>query len=157
MRLADGYSASGAKVDEIVLGLGIENPAAAYNERRLGRPKQLGGVGDFAQVGRNAADAVHPFLEERCWIVVGLYLHVLAEGEDDGAAFGGVGQNRDRSIERRHDLFGARDAVEIPRHRAEAVIGADCSIVEILDLLQNRVRFAGDEDVAGNEVGLEAD
>ena len=94
---------------------------------------------------------MHALVEEARRIVIGLGLHVLAEGERHRPAFGRIGQDRDRPIERRHDLLGTRDAVEIARHRAEAVVGAHRSVAEILDLLQNRVGPAVGEHVAGDQ------
>ena len=94
---------------------------------------------------------MHALVEEARRIVIGLGLHVLAEGERHRPAFGRIGQDRDRPVERRHDLLGPRDAVEIARHRAEAVIGAHRSVAEVLDLLQNRIGPAVGEHVAGDQ------
>ena len=106
---------------------------------------------DLVRVGREATEAVQAVFEEACGIVVGFGLHVLAEGERHRAAFGRVGQHGHRPAERRHDLLGPHDAVEIARDRAETVVGADRPVAEILDLLQNRIGPAAGEDVAGNE------
>ena len=86
--------------------------------------------------------------EEALGIVVGLGLHVLAEGQRHRAAFGRVGQHGHRPLQRRHDLLGPGDAVEVARDRAEAVVGRDRAVAEILDLLQHRVGAAVGEDVA---------
>ncbi len=43
------------------------------------------------------------------------------------------------------------DAVEIARHRLEAIVGGHAAVVEILDLLQHRVRRARGEHVAGQQ------
>ena len=148
LRLGDRNAASGAKVDEFALRIGIENAAAADHERLLGRFQKRRGFVDLARVWRDAPLAVHALFEEACRIVVGLGLHVLAEGEGHRPALRRIGQHRDRSVQRRHDLLGARDAVEIPRHGTEAVVGAHRSVAEVLDLLQNRIGPAVGEDVA---------
>ncbi len=144
-------AAPGAEIEEIPLGLRIEHAAAANDERTLGRGEQRRGFLHLARIGRGAADAVDAGGEEALGIIVGLRLHVLAEGERDGAAFGGIGQNGDCAVERGHDLLGPRNAVEIARNRAETIVGADRAVAEILDLLQHRVGLAGGEHVAGNE------
>jgi hypothetical protein len=76
---------------------------------------------------------------------------VLAEGERHRPALGRIGQDRDRPVQGRHDLLGARNAVEIPRHRTETVVDADRSIPEVLDLLQNRIGPAAGEHVARDQ------
>ena len=43
------------------------------------------------------------------------------------------------------------DAVEIARHRPEAIVGGNAAVVEILHLLQHRIGRARDEDVAGQQ------
>ena len=82
-------------------------------------------------------------LEEAFGIVVGLGLHVLAQRQRHRPAFGRVGQHLHGAVERGDDLFGPRDAVEVARHRAEAVVGRNGAVAEILDLLQHRDRAGG--------------
>ena len=113
--------------------------------------QERGGFLDLARVGRDAPRTVHALVEEACRIVVRLGLHVLAEGERHRSALGRIGQHRDRPVQRRHDLLGARDAVEIARDRAEAIVGADRSVAEVLDLLQNRIGPAIGEHVARHQ------
>ena len=52
---------------------------------------------------------------------------------------------------RGQQMLGAGEAVEVAADRAEAVIRADRPIIEILDLLQHRIRPAICEDVAGDQ------
>ena len=47
-------------------------------------------------------------------------------------------------------MFGPRDAIEIARDRAEAVVRRDRAVVEILDLLQHRVGATVGEDIAAD-------
>ena len=98
--------------------------------------------------GALAAQAMHALVEEALGVVERFGLDVLAEGERHRAAFGRVGQHRDRARQRRHDLLGPHDAVEIARDRAEAIVGAHRAVAEILDLLQHRIGAAIGEDVA---------
>ena len=90
-------------------------------------------------------------VEEAFGIVIGLGLHVLAEGQRHRPAFGRIGQHRHGAVERRDQLLGPRDAVEIARHRPEAVIDATRAVAEILDLLQHRIGQAVGEDIAGQQ------
>ena len=108
--------------------------------------------------GAGAGAAAVPFLggEELGRPVVGLGLHVLAEGERDRAAVGGVGHGGEGAGERGQELLGAGDAVEVAADRAEGVVGGDGAVAEVLDLLQHRVGGAVGEDVAGDEEDGEA-
>ena len=81
--------------------------------------------------------------EEALGPVVGLGLHVLAEGERHRPAVGRVGHHPHRAGQRGQQLLGPRDAVEIAADGAEAVVGADRAVAEILDLLQHRVGRRG--------------
>ncbi len=53
-------------------------------------------------------------------------------------------------------MLGAADAVEVAHDGAEAVVGGDGGVVEVLDLLQHRVGGAVGEDVAGDEQDRQA-
>ena len=90
-------------------------------------------------------------LEEALGPVVGLGLHVLAEGQRHRAAVGRVGHRAEGARQRGQQLLGPGDAVEIAADRPEAVVGADRAVAEILDLLQHRVGAAAGEDVAGQQ------
>ncbi len=94
---------------------------------------------------------MHALVEKARRIVVGLRLHVLAEGERHRPALGGIGQDRDRPIERGHDLLGPRDPVEIARHGLKAVVGAHRSVGEVLDLLQNGIGPPAREHIAKDQ------
>ena len=94
---------------------------------------------------------MHALVEEARRIIIGLGLHVLAEGERHRPALGRIGQDRDRPSQRWHDLLGARDPIEIARHGLKAVIGAHRSVAEVLDLLQNGIRPTVGEHVARDQ------
>ena len=53
---------------------------------------------DLARIGRDAAHTMHALVEEAGWVVVGLGLHVLAEGERHRPAFGRIGQDRQSRV-----------------------------------------------------------
>jgi hypothetical protein len=140
---------AGAEVDQLPFGVGIKDAAAADHERLLRFSQDRRRFLDLAWIGGDTAQAMNAFIKEARRIVIGLCLHVLAEGERHRPAFGRIGQDSHRPAQRRHDLLGACDAVEIARHRLEAIIGAHRSVAKILDLLQNGVGPAVCEHVAG--------
>ena len=147
----DGDVAAGGEVGEQVLGAGIEDAAAGDDHRRLRGPDRGDDLGDLDRVGLGAADAPDAGLEEALGVVVGLGLHVLAEGEADRAAVDGVGHRAQRPGERGQEVLGAGEAVEVAGDRLEGVVGRDGAVVEVLDLLEHRVGAAVGEDVAAEE------
>ena len=100
-------------------------------------------VRQFVDIRTNAALRPDLLGKEALRIIVGLGLRVLAQGQRHGAAFGRIGQHIHGALQRRHDLLGPRDAVEIARHRPEAIVGRDRAVGEILDLLQAPDRAGG--------------
>ena len=140
-----------AKSASSVLGAGVEHAAPRHDHRRLGGAERGDDGLDLDRVGLGPADAPHPRLEEALRVVVGLGLHVLAEGEAHRAAVGRVGHRPERAGERGQEVLGAGDAVEVADDRPEAVVGRDRAVVEVLDLLQHRVGPAVGEDVAADE------
>jgi hypothetical protein len=151
LRLGDGHSPSRAEVDQLALGVGIEDAAAADDERLLARRQEIDCDGDLVRVRRDPPLAIHPLLEKRSWIVIGFRLDVLAEGERHRPAIGRIGQDGKRARQRRHDLLGTRDAIEIARHRPEAVVRARRPVAEVFDLLQHRIGLPIGENVAGDQ------
>ena len=131
--------------------LGVEHAAAGDDQRPLRAADGVGGDLDLAQAGARAAAV--PFLrrEELGRPVVGLGLHVLAEGEGHRAALGGVGHRREGAGQRGEQLLGPHDAVEVAADRPEGVVDGHGAVVEVLELLQHRVGRAVGEDVAGEE------
>ena len=146
-----GNVAPGGEVGEQVLGAGIEHAAAGDDHRRLRGADRGDHLRHLDRVGLGPADAPDPRLEEALRVVVGLGLHVLAEGEADRAAVGRIGHRAQRAGQRGQDVLGPGDAVEVAGDRLEAVVGRDRAVVEVLDLLQHRVGPAVGEDVAADE------
>ncbi len=105
----------------------------------------------FVRIRLRTTDRPDLFGKEAFRIVIGLGLNILAERECHRTAIGRIGQDLHGAAQCWNDLLGAGDAVEVARHRTEAVIGGHRAIAEILDLLQNRIRAAIGEDVAGKE------
>ena len=123
--------------------LAVEHAAAGNDERLLCRAQRLDRGGKLALVGTDAARQPQALGEEALGIVESLGLDVLAEGERHRPAIGRIGQHRHGALQRRDELLGPGDAVEIARHRPEAVVGRDGAVAEILDLLQDRDRECG--------------
>ena len=112
---------------------------------------RVDGVGEFGLVGADAARRQIVLREEAFRIIVGLGLRVLAQRQRHRAAFGGVGEHGHGALQRGDDLLGPRDAVEIARDRAEAVVGRHRAVGEVFDLLQHRIGPAVGENVAGQK------
>ena len=126
--------------------------AAAGNEHRLLRcPQKTRHRVELDRLGLLRADANERRCKELRRKVVCLRLHVLRQGQRDRAALRRIGQHGDRARQSGEELGGREDAVEIARHRLEAVVGRDAAVVEILDLLQHGVRIARDEHVTGQQ------
>ena len=133
---------------EIVFRFTVEDAAAGDDERTPGRLDKGDGLRQLRLVGPRPARLPDALGEEPVGIVESFGLHVLAERERHGAAFGRIRQHLHRALEGGHDLLGPGDAVEITRDGPEAVIGGDGPVAEILDLLQHRIGAAPGEDVA---------
>ena len=78
-------------------------------------------------------------------------LHVLRQREGHRAGLDGIGEHPHRLRQRGKELFRARDAVEEPAHRPEAVIDADVALQGMLQLLQHRPLVAGRVVVGGQQ------
>ena len=133
---------------EPVAGLGVVDPAAGDDEGRPGGAKRGSGTLQLARIGALAAHGPCSGPEECLGIVAGLRLHVLAQRQGDRAAFGRIDQRRHRPRQGRKKLLRTGDAIEVAAHGTEAVVGADGAVLEVLDLLQDRIGDAAREDVA---------
>ena len=68
------------KGQKLVLGLGIEHAAARDDHRLFRRLHQRDDIGDLARIGFGPADAPDMGCKKALRIIIGLGLHVLAEG-----------------------------------------------------------------------------
>ncbi len=136
---------------EPVLGTRVEHAAARHDDGFRGTAQDRGRGREFVGIRGRAADPAQPLDEEALGVIVGLGLHVLAERQGHGPAIGRIGQHGQGPLQRRHELFGSGDAVEIARHGPEAVVGRDRAVAPILHLLEHGVGAPVGEDVAGNE------
>ncbi len=92
-----------------------------------------------------------PLGEELLRPVVGLRLHVLRQGQRDGAGVGGVGEDPHRGEGGGDQRLGAGHAVEVLRDGPQAVVDRHVARVRHFELLEHRVGGPGGEDVAGQE------
>ena len=129
-------------------GFGIQHAAAGNDDRLCRCFEHRDRMGQFVRIGMQAARGPDFFVKEAFGIIIGFRLHILAERQRDRAAIGGIGQHLHGAAQRRDDLFGAGDAVEIARNRAEAVVDGHRAVAEILDLLEDRIRTAIGKDIA---------
>ena len=118
---------------------------------RLGGLDRRDRRGELVFVRTDAARRPDLFGEQALRPVVGFGLNVLAHRQRHRPAFGGIGEHVHGALQGRNQLLGAIDAVEVARHRPEAVVGRHGSVAEVLDLLQHRVGQSVGEDVAGQQ------
>lgn len=126
-------------------------PSTANDQRLAFAFEQRQRITEHRFSRRTTLDAVHAFLQEVIRVVVGLGLHVLRQGQGHRAGFGGVGEHTHGVDRRGHELLWTIDAVPVFAHGLERVVGADAQVVELLDLLQHRVRLAAGVNVAGQQ------
>ena len=136
---------------KLIRRIGIKNAATGDDHRTLGTPDHVGNTLCLDLIGRGAADAPQFFVEKLFRIVIGLGLCVLAEGQCHRSGLRGIGHHLHGAGQGGQQVFGAGDAVEITADGAEAVVGGDRAVAEILNLLQHRVGAAGGEDVAWDQ------
>ena len=94
---------------------------------------------------------MHARAEEALGKLCDLGLHVLGQGQRYRPAARGIGEDVDRRGQARHELLGARDAIPVTGDRTKAIVGRDGGIAEVLHLLEDGIRLAAREDVAGEE------
>ncbi len=134
-----------------LVGRGVLDPATADQQRLALAPQQRHGVRQHRFGGWPPVDAMHPSGEEAQRVIVGLGLHILGQRQGHRAGLGRVGQHPHRLQRRAHQLLRAVDPVPVFAHRLEGIVGADAQVMELLDLLQHRVRLAAGEHVAGQQ------
>ena len=69
-------------------------------------------------------------------------LHILRQRQRNRAAQRGIGEIGDGARQGDEQLMRRDDAVEIARHRTQAIGGRDATILEVFDLLENRIGVA---------------
>ncbi len=128
-------------------GARITHPAAADDQRCALALEQRHGVAEHGVGGWPAVKTMHAFLQEIVWVVIGLGLHILGQGQGHRTGFGRIGKYAHGLDRRAHQLFGTVDPVPIFAHCLERIVGTDTQVVELLDLLQHRVGLAAGIDI----------
>ena len=127
----------------------IEHPAAGNQHRLFSAPDCRYGPIQLVGIGPHPALRVHGLRKKRDRIIIGLGLGVLTQRQRHRPAIGRIGQNLHGPPQRRHDLLGPGDPVEIARYGLETIIGRHRPVGKILDLLQHRVGPPVGKHIAG--------
>ena len=146
--LRHGDPVRGGEAIERLGRLRVMHSAAGDHQWRFGVAQQIRRRRQFAGVRPDPADMPKSRGEKLFGIIERLRLHVLAQRQGHRAALRRIGQHRQRARQCREDLLGPRDAIEVARHRAEAVVRRYRAVAEALHLLQHRVGPARGEHVA---------
>jgi hypothetical protein len=126
----------------------IPDTAAEHQQGTAGRTQDPGRLGDRTAVRARARRPVRHRLEQRVREVVGLGLDVLRQREGHRPGLGRVRQHPRDLRQRREQLLGPADPVEVAGDRAERVVHRRGRVAERLDLLQHRIRRPVGERVA---------
>ena len=136
---------------QVVGRLGVDRAAAGHDDRRRRRPDQAHRVGQVGGLGQRPADAPDARLEEAQGKVERLGLDVLGQRDRDRAGVDRIGQDPERTDERREQLLRTGDPVEVARDRPKRVVHAEVALDRVLDLLENGIRGPVREVVARQE------
>ncbi len=132
-------------------GLRVMDAAAGDDQRPPGVLEHGCGARHLAAIGTGTARLVHPPFEEALGIVIGFALGVLAERQERRPAIGRIEHRGDRLGQRLEDLLRPRDAVPIAGDGPERIVDGERWIMEVLDLLQDRIGKTAGEHVAGKQ------
>ncbi len=151
LRLGDRHAVRFGEGAQRVTGHAVEHAAAGDDHRTLGGAQERDRALELGGVRGRRAESDGRRRKERFGIVPRHRLHVLRQRQRHRPAQCGIGEHVQRARQRREQLLGMDDAIEIARHRPEAVVGRHGAVLEVLDLLQHRVGRARDEYVAGQK------
>ena len=154
--LRDGDSAAPDEPAQHLRRLGVDDAAARDEERLLGAPDQARRAVESRSVGQRPRDVPDTHLEKTVRIVVRLGLHVLGQGQRDGAGVRLAGQDPHRGNCRGDELLRPLDPVEVPRHRDEGIVDADIAARGTFQLLKNGIGTVGGEHVSRQKQHREA-
>ena len=151
LRLGHRHAMRFGKHAQGLPGLAVQHAAARHDQRPFGAGQQGHGLLQLGGIGRRAAQADQRRVEEIHGPVEGLGLHILRQRKAGGAALRRVGHDLDGARQGRQQLPGLHDAVEVARDRAQAVVGAQITLLEALHLLQDGIGQARGKDVPGQQ------
>ncbi len=147
LRLADGDAGAGGEAGQGLVGVGVDDPAAGDDQRRGGRPDEVGGAVEHRALGQRPPDVPGALGEQRDRPVERLRLDVLRQSHCRGAGFARVGEHPHGAQQRGGQLLGAPYPVEVARQRLEGVVDGDVAAAGQLQFLQHRRADAGGEGV----------
>ena len=142
-RLDHRYPRAFGKRSQLGDRTGILHTTARNNHRSLGRGQQRLGLCHLNLIRGLAAHPVHPLFKESGGIIIGPTLHILRQPDKRRPTIGWINHRGNRGRQRLDNLRGMRNAVPKPAHGFERIIGPQCRIAKMLELLQHRVGQAG--------------
>ena len=128
------------------LGVYVTPPPATISGRAGGADRR-DGPGEGRGLRHRSGDVPDPLGEQLVGQVVRLGLHVLRQRERHRTGLGRVGQDARRVQQRRRELLGTVDAIEVHRHGTEDVVDRDVALLQVLELLQDGAGDPGREGV----------
>ena len=142
---AEGFG----KVQELGVGLGIADAAAADHHGTLRLADGLGSVSQSGLGGGAALQTPDALGEEAHGIIISLTLNVLGHGNADRTGVCGIGQHPEGVDHSAHQLLRTDNAVPVAAHGLESVVSGGGQGVGVLHLLQNGVGLTAGVGVAG--------
>ncbi len=151
LRGGDRDAGGGGELREGRLRPAVVDSAARDDERPPGLANCPYRCGEFGRIGDRSPYVPGAFGEELVRPVVRLGLNVLRESERHGSGLDRVGEHAHGVQGGGDERFRPGDPVEVPRHRAQAVVHRHIARVRDFELLEHRVGGAAGEGVAGEE------
>ncbi len=149
--LSEGDACGFSKGFEFLMGFAITDAAAADQQGLFRGANDRRSLRQGLRLRQPPGQAMDPLLEEGLGVVVCFALHVLGDSQAHRAGVGWVRQHPEGGEESAHELLGTDDAVPIAADGSKGVVGGDGQVVDLLDLLQHRVRLAAGVHVAGQD------
>ncbi len=146
--LAHGDPRRGHEGAERVRRLGVEQAPPGHDQGAPAASQERGRAAHRVGIGKGPPYPPDPVLEEGLRVVPRLALHVLGQGEGDGARVGRAREHAHGLRKGGDELLGAADPVPVARHGLEDVVDREVRRRGRLQLLEDGGHPAGHEDVA---------
>ena len=143
-----GNPASLCKVSELGHSLAILHPAAGDDRRTLGSFQSRDRILKLARIRHLPANAVHFWLKERQWVIIGPALHILWQSDKRRTAIGRIQHGRQSRWQGLDHLRRMGDPIPIAAHRLKTIVEPERRIAKMLQLLQHGIGQTGQKRVA---------